>query len=178
MKPEKENEVFERIFDETREQVRAYIAGLGVPLLEVDDVAQDVYVEFYKTMSAMPKDTMPVRWLKGIARNLCMKYFQKTKLGRERQYEVIAALLADSADASGGAAREFCAATEILRKCVEKLSGRNRQLVALKYDEDKTSEEIGAALDTNVATVRVSLMRIRGDLRECVNSGLRSGEPA
>ena len=75
-------ETFEQILRDTQHMVRAYIAGLGASSDEVDDIAQDVYVAFYNGMHKMPADTTPIRWLKGIARNLCMSHFRKTK--RER----------------------------------------------------------------------------------------------
>ena len=75
---------FETILRETQAHIRAYIAGLGVPRQDVDDIAQDVYVELYRSMDRIPPDLSAKQWLKGIARNLCMNYFRRNsrQIGR------------------------------------------------------------------------------------------------
>ena len=39
---------YDDIVRDTSSHIRAYIAGMGVPRHDVDDVAQDVYVELYR----------------------------------------------------------------------------------------------------------------------------------
>ena len=45
---------FETILRETHARVRAYVAGMGIAPHEVDDLAQDVYLEFYKNFEKIP----------------------------------------------------------------------------------------------------------------------------
>src|SRR5688500_2894277 len=78
---------FEAIVRDTQAHIRAYIAGLGVPRHDVDDVAQDVYVELYRFADRIPEDVPPKQWLKGIARNLCMNYFRRTSRRQRLQRE-------------------------------------------------------------------------------------------
>ena len=63
---------FDTILNETQHHIRAYIAGMGVPRHDVDDIAQDVYVELYRFFDRIPEGVHPKQWLKGIARNLCL----------------------------------------------------------------------------------------------------------
>ncbi len=62
-------------------------------------------------------------------------------------------------------ANEQAAALEV---CLERLPARPRQLVRLRYDEERSSEEIAGLLGMNSAAVRVALQRIREQLRECI----------
>src|SRR5579859_6100417 len=84
---------FEAILRETQSVIRAYIAGMGVPLDSIDDLAQEVYLEFYKGAERRPEDVEPIRWLKGIAKNLCLNYFRKSKRKAEQHLEAVAVLL-------------------------------------------------------------------------------------
>ena len=62
---------FNEIVRETHPHIRAYIAGMGVPRHDVDDIAQDVYVELYRFFDRVPPNVTPKQWLKGIARWSC-----------------------------------------------------------------------------------------------------------
>jgi DNA-directed RNA polymerase specialized sigma24 family protein len=80
---------FDAVVRETQAHIRAYIAGLGVPRHDVDDIAQDVYVELYRFADRIPQDIPPKQWLKGIARNLCMNYFRRTSRRQRLQREAL-----------------------------------------------------------------------------------------
>src|SRR6187399_479166 len=80
---------FDDIVRETQPHIRAYIAGLGVPRHDVDDIAQDVYVELYRFADRIPANIPPKQWLKGIARNLCMNYFRRTSRRQRLQREAL-----------------------------------------------------------------------------------------
>jgi RNA polymerase sigma-70 factor (ECF subfamily) len=160
-------ESFERILHETQDVIRAYIAGLGVTHDEVDDIAQEVYVAFYKGMDRMPEAVTPIRWLKGIARNLSNNYFRRTKRERARRYEAIAELLSQTEAAQRDAPR-FATGYEALRTCLQKLSEKSRRLIALKYEQNLTATAISRQLNVTASAVRMALLRIRENLRQCL----------
>src|SRR5579864_6389643 len=125
---------FETILRETQSVIRAYIAGMGVPLDSIDDLAQEVYLEFYKGSERRPADVLPVRWLKGIAKNLCLNYFRKSKRKAEQHLEAVAVLLERLE-----CPLEEVPGAETLDLCLEKLPPRSRELVALRYGENLES---------------------------------------
>jgi len=154
---------FEAVLRETQSVVRAYIAGMGVPLDSIDDLAQEVYLEFYKGHERRPADVEPIRWLKGIAKNLCLNYFRKSKRKAEQHLEAVAVLLERVAcplDDVGDA--------ETLDRCLEKLPPRSRELIALRYEENMESAAIGRRLKLSPEAVRITLLRIRTVLRDCL----------
>jgi RNA polymerase sigma-70 factor (ECF subfamily) len=154
---------FEAILRETQGVIRAYIAGMGVPLDTIDDIAQEVYLEFYKGRDRRPGDVEPIRWLKGIAKNLSMNYFRKSKRKAEQHLEAVAVLL-----------ERIDCPTENLREegtldgCLDKLPPRSREMIALRYEENLESAEIGKRLKLSPEAVRITLLRIRTVLRECL----------
>ena len=164
---------FEAILRETQSVIRAYIAGMGVPLDTIDDVAQEVYLEFYKGRDRRPADVEPIRWLKGIAKNLCLNYFRKSKRKAEQHLEAVAVLL-ERMDCPLDEVRD----AESLDGCLEKLPPRSRELIALRYEENMESADIGRRLKLSPEAVRVTLLRIRTVLRDCLGRRLaQEGTP-
>ena len=165
---------FERILRETQDRVRAYIAGLGAGRDEVDDLAQDVYVVFYRGQNKMPPDVEPIRWLKGIARNVSMNHFRRTKREKARQFEAIADLLAQSAAATDDTPG-FEAAFDRLRDCLAKVSEKGRKLLAMKYEKNLNSKEISRKTGMNSGAIRMTLLRVRDSLYRCLTETTEGG---
>lgn len=164
---------FEAILRETQSVIRAYIAGMGVPLDGTDDLAQEVYLEFYKGRDRRPGNVEPIRWLKGIAKNLCLNYFRKSKRKAEQHLEAVAVLL-ERLDCP----LEESAASDTLGGCLDQLPPRSRELIALRYEENLESAAIGRKLKLSPEAVRITLLRIRSVLRECLGRRLaQEGAP-
>jgi RNA polymerase sigma-70 factor (ECF subfamily) len=162
---------FESIVRETQAHIRAYIAGLGVPRHDVDDIAQDVYVELYRFVDRIPNDISPKQWLKGIARNLCMNYFWRTsrrqRLQREALVEIfLRAERKESPALSEGPVRRA------LDGCCEKLSPESQRLLALRYEQELPSHQIAERLQSTAEAVRIALFRIRNALKACIGKSL------
>lgn len=168
MNTTKDNERFEAVFVETEAQVRAYIAGMGVPRWMVDDIAQDVYVAYWKQKESIPEDLEPIRWLKGIARNMSVNYFTRSKARGAIHLQAISQLLAEYEEDSTHSERSVPRAYDELMECVAKLSEKNRKLLALRYEDDSSSDQIANIMGATAEGVRVTLLRIRAVLRNCV----------
>jgi RNA polymerase sigma-70 factor (ECF subfamily) len=61
-----------------------------------------------------------------------------------------------------------------LEVCVDRLPSRSRQLVRLRYVEELDASTIGQRLGVNSSAVRVSLQRIREQLRDCIERRLKT----
>ncbi|MFT5524839.1 MAG: RNA polymerase sigma-70 factor (ECF subfamily) [Pirellulaceae bacterium] len=166
---------FDGILRSTQRRIRAYIAGMGIAAYEVDDVAQDVYVEFYKNIRKVPDDVEPERWLKGIARNICLNYIRKNARRGRLHREAITSLLA-AAEESQSSQLHGGPIHTALDNCFEKLPEKNKQLLQMKYEKDLPSETIAAQLQKTAEAIRVSLHRIRANLRECIRRSQEQAE--
>lgn len=165
---------FETILRETHARVRAYVAGMGIATHEVDDLAQDVYLEFYKNFEKIPAGLEPLRWLKGIARNLCQNHFRRTSRRTRLQREALVEILARTAV---HAEESIHAGTlqGALDACLDKLPDKSRQLVKLRYADDLTSKAIATTTNSTAEAIRVALFRIRVNLKDCITNTLTAG---
>lgn len=171
-----DRQTFDRIMGETEPSVRAYIAGLGVSLDTVDDLAQEVYLEFYRHMDAMPAGILPIRWLKGIARNVCMNYFRASKRREEHRVEAVAEIMVQI-EAESAPEPETTDQGVALQSCLQKLTARQRKIVGLRYEEGVTGEEVAHRLSANAGAIRVTLFRLLRMLRDCVTETLKEVRP-
>lgn len=166
---------FNTVLWRTQARVRAFIAGMGAAAHEVDDLAQDVYLELYRNFDQVPAGVAPEQWVKGIARNVCLNHFRRSarrgRLHREALAEILAGTQAHTeqlmARGSVGIA---------LEECVEKLPADQRQLIELRYQQDLSSPVIAARLDSTAEAVRMMLYRVRTALKTCITRTL-AGQP-
>ncbi|MBN1672185.1 MAG: sigma-70 family RNA polymerase sigma factor [Kiritimatiellae bacterium] len=166
-----DDSTFERILTETQLAIRAFIAGTGISRDSVDDVAQEVYVDFYRGMAAMPEGVLPLKWLKGIARHKCLDHFRRQQRKSDLHRRAIAECLAqEESDCEALLAKPGLVAA--LRACVDKLPAGNRKLVTLYYREENTSERVGDLVGLTAASVRKNLLRIRDKLKGCIERSL------
>lgn len=160
---------FDSILRNTHNRIRAYIAGMGIAAHEVDDVAQDVYLEFYRNLDKVPEDVAPQRWLKGIARNICLNHIRRSARRGRLHREALAELLAGTETETHRHATEGTLQLA-LEECCRQLSEESRELLDLRYQQDLTSAAIAQAVDKTAEAVRVALFRIRVNLKKCVLS--------
>jgi RNA polymerase sigma-70 factor (ECF subfamily) len=162
---------YESIVRDTQAHIRAYIAGMGVPRHDVDDVAQDVYIELYRFFDRMPAEVQPKQWLKGIARNLCLNYFRRTSRRNRLQREALVEIFVRAEQESSPALAEG-PVRRALDGCYEKLAPESRRLLALRYEQELPSQTIAQRLNTSAEAVRVALFRIRATLKNCIAKNL------
>ena len=162
---------FDSIVRETQAHIRAYIAGLGVPRHDVDDIAQDVYVELYRFADRIPEDIPPKQWLKGIARNLCMNYFRRTSRRQRLQREALVEIFLRAERKQSPALSEG-PVRRALDGCCEKLSPESQRLLSLRYEYELPSHQIAERLQSTAEAVRIALFRIRTTLKACIGKSL------
>lgn len=154
---------FADILHQTQGEVRLYIAACGVPLADVDDIAQEVYLDFYQAQDKRPADVEPIRWLKGMARNHCLRWFAKRSRARNFMTELDQALesVTTTLEDAGGSDELLLA----LRACVQKLPAPSRSLLERYYGDE-------AIEDRGTSGVRMAVLRLREALRTCVRKQL------
>ncbi|MEI7945313.1 MAG: sigma-70 family RNA polymerase sigma factor [bacterium] len=161
---------FDRVLNETHGEVRAYLATLGVPLDCVDDLAQEVYLAWFRSPERRPMEVEPVRWLKGIARRMALNFFRSKRREDSRLAVVTELLATESLDVSFPVADPTEAA---LAHCLGKISEKNRSVLRLRYEEGVASHIIGDRVGMTAEAVRILLMRLRAALRDCITKQLR-----
>lgn len=158
---------FEDILWQTQGRVRAYIAGLGISPPDVDDLAQETFLQLYRNMEKIPDDVPPELWVKGIAKNVCLNHLRKLARRGRLHRHALAEILANtttslerksSQDALGAA----------LEDCLSKLPPERRELLDWRYAQELTSDTIAEKTESTPEAVRVVLHRTRAGLRDCI----------
>lgn len=166
-----DGDAFAALLDRHLPHVRTFLAlKAPVPQL-VDELAHDTFVFAYRQLGEFSAGTSFRAWLRAIAWNLLraeVQRFARERVQRER-------FTAWQLEEWTAAAPEPSAEAEHLLACVGELPEPLRQLVALRYQEERSGEEIAARLGRSAVWVRVSLFRVRQLLRECVG---RKAAPA
>jgi RNA polymerase sigma-70 factor (ECF subfamily) len=146
----------------TQARLRSFIAGY-VPRAEwVDDVAQQTYVSAYRDLRKFQVGTDFAAWIRRIAYNHLRAELERAGRRRRLESELLARLerAPDPPDVDG------------LRECVEALPPTSREIVKGYYADALGLAEIGRRLGRSADSLKVALFKIRGRLRECVESKL------
>jgi RNA polymerase sigma-70 factor (ECF subfamily) len=154
-------------------QHRVY--GLALRMLgrpaEAEDVAQEVFFRAHRGLAGFRGDARLSTWLHTICSRLCL-----TRLAERRQRgDPDDTALATLADGRAGP-EEHAARGELataLQAALDRLDPERRLVVLLRDVEGLAYEEIAAALDLPVGTVRSRLSRARAELRERLDAFVR-----
>lgn len=160
---------FDRMVVATAPGTRAYIA-LRLPLAEVDDVAQEVYLHIYDHLADYRPGSSLLAWLRTVARLQVLarlREYQRRHAAHGRYVMEMKTLLADEAESLPVTGDELVVR---LRHCLAKLSAAARALVERRYFAGMSVKEIATARGESVNQVSVTLWRSRQALARCLEA--------
>lgn len=166
---------FATLWAESYDRLRTYVR-IFVPVLhDADDVLQDTAVAIAKDFEKYDPDRPFLEWAIGIARNRVLQYYRRRGRDKRMVFDVDTVLRIE------GSLMEIDSQVETyeepLEFCLEKLPGRSRRMLELRYTYCMSAEEIAGQLTMTVNSVYTRLSQIRVALRDCVRRQLRlSGE--
>jgi len=135
---------------------------------EAEDVTQDVLVRLWSNRDSVEEDTLGA-WLLRVARNACVDQYRKRKI-RTRGVDPITP--DHDTIAAGGSQPDHEMDNRMLSdevmKSVDALREPYKSIVILREIQDLTYEEISAALELPLSTVKVYLHRGRRTVRESI----------
>ena len=162
---------FMRLWTTAQPAVSGYVRSLVRDRAVADEVLQETSLVLYRRFDEYDEQRPFVAWALGIAR------FQVLSMNRDAARSRVAFdtdLLAQFTETWGELAPIASDRSLFLQDCIQRLAGRARQMVRLRYYDELTAEEIARQVGGTGATVRVTLQRIRQQLRECVERQLRT----
>ena len=170
-----DHDAFAALLDRHLPQVRTFLA-LKAPVAQlVDELAHDTFVYAYRHLAEFEPGTSFRAWLRAIAWNLLRAEIQR--FARERQNLDRLAAWQIEATLTSTPAAGHSAEAEHLEGCLEALPGPLRELLVLKYREECSTEDIAGRLRRSLVWVRVSLFRVRQQLRDCIEHRAKGGQP-
>jgi RNA polymerase sigma-70 factor (ECF subfamily) len=156
----------EGAFRELVELHRDHAFGLALRItrsrVDAEDVAQEAFVRAWNALPGFRGEATFGTWLHSI---VARRAIDRAELLRRRRGREAAMDAAPEAEAPPpGAARDPLLARR-LESMMSTLSAPQRAVVSLFYGEDRSVEDIAAALSMNENTVKTHLARARTELR-------------
>ena len=156
---------FDALYREARDDVFAYTATLLRDNAAAEDVTAQAFERAYKKRSRFnARRGSPRAWLFGIARNAALDELRRRK--RAAETEIPGPLDPPGPDE----AAERAAVRDAVRRALNTLAARDRELIALKYHADLSNAEIGEILGVSATNAGTLLHRAMTKLREAVDA--------
>ena len=145
-------------------RVVRWLGVLGVPMGEVDDVAQEVFIIAHRKLDQLRDDASPAGWLLGIARNVAAT--QRRSRRRARAREEHADAPGEHPDPETVAMRSEAA--RLLQRFLATLPEEQRLVFVLFEMDGVSASEIAEALGISRNTVHSRIRLIREKLARVV----------
>jgi len=150
-------------FTQLSKKLRNYL-GRRVPVCDVDDVAQSVYLRLLNTDAAQVKDS--VNFLLGVANHVIADYWEKEGKHRVPSEGDALEVLADRpSDALGDRLEDCLDVAEQIDDALSKLSPMHRAVLLLLHREGLTYEETAERLGVKVSMVHTYATDARARVR-------------
>jgi RNA polymerase sigma-70 factor (ECF subfamily) len=167
-------EEFVRLFTRSQFRVLRFIHTLLPNLTEAEDVLQETSVILWKKWPQFERDRDFVKWACGIARLEVFRLLRQRKRNASYLSDAVLNQIADLATAEACDNARFEAGESALELCLQRLNESDRRLLKLRYQHDKTVQEIAEECGRPKSTVHDVLSRLRTRLLNCVRRRLAS----
>jgi len=165
-----------RAFSDLVDGYKDLVFTLAIRMLgnreEAEEVSQDVFIKVYKSLPNFKGDSKISTWIYRIAYNTCLDRIKKIKKKRTHtdlnHIDQIAYADLDTAfDKMVQAER-----SEMIDRCLSKLSAEDAGILTLFYLEEKNLQEIEETTNLSVNTLKVRLFRARKRLASIMEKSL------
>lgn len=157
-----------RAFEELVIAYQHRVFGVALRMLrnraEAEEVAQEVFLRVHRALDDFRGEAKLSTWLYAIASRLCLNRLASGERRMAREGEEVLDRLAADADPAAHVERGELEAA--LQRAIDELPEERRIVVVLRDLEGLAYEEIAAALELPLNTVRSRLHRARMDLKE------------
>jgi len=170
LEPHEKRQQFAAFVREHQAALRSFLRVIGVKGEAVDDLAQETFLVAFKELERFDDDRDFGKWLRGIARNLTRNERRKSaNRSRILHGELTEHLIAE-AEVHPPEKWQDDHLLRSLRDCVEQLPEKSRKLIAGRYTHEWKSALLADEFSMSAAAVRLTLMRIRRQLKLCIET--------
>jgi RNA polymerase sigma factor (sigma-70 family) len=159
---------FEAIVERYQSRLLGFCRQMLGSTEDAEDILQEVFVNAYRAMLADEREINLRPWLYRIARNRCLNYLRKPKADAQESMDMVPEVEAASTAERVHNREEF---RQILSD-VNKLPETQRAALLLREMDALSYEEIAAAMETTVPSVKSLLVRARISLAEASQARL------
>jgi RNA polymerase sigma-70 factor (ECF subfamily) len=157
-------------------RIIGYVKKMGAETQETaEDMAQNIFIKVYVHINSFKKELKFSTWLYGIARNECIDYWRKNKkhagnISLEASEELMAVLKSDE-DLAQDLERKTTA--EDVRDAIGSLPKKYKEILILRFLEDRTYEDIALILRKPISSVGTLVRRARILFKENISNSKR-----
>jgi RNA polymerase sigma factor (sigma-70 family) len=159
---------FETMVDRYQPRLLGFCRQMLGSTEDAEDVLQEVFVNAYKAMLADEREINLRPWLYRIARNRCLNHLRKPTADAQESMDMVPEVDAASTAEKVHNREEF----RQLLSDVKKLPETQRSALLLREMDALSYEEIAAAMETTVPSVKSLLVRARISLAEASQARL------
>lgn len=142
-----------------------------------EELAQDTFVTAYSKLRRESPEGEMGAWLRGVVRNLVLRARTKRKVQvlftDEEGLEVAERVWARQELPENASADPRL---EALRRCVGALSADDKQLLKLRFEEQRSREQLSELLRLSAEGIKTRLRRLRAKLLDCAKRRLAGKE--
>lgn len=142
--------------------------------MDAEDLAQDVFVQFFKTLDRCDPDRPLENWISRLALNVCLKALRSRQRRPEWRWsdlsegeQAVVESLLHEPETGATHSRD---GHELLAKLLDGLSPQDRMVLTLLHLDEKSAAEIAAITGWNVTLVKVRAFRARAKMRKALET--------
>jgi RNA polymerase sigma-70 factor, ECF subfamily len=166
-------DAFAKLVRRHQGRVRAYISGFVRRADVIDDLAQDVFFAAYRSLASYNGQCAVSTWFLGIARHRAINHLRKEASRHAQESSELRGVLtgwrAEQAEHQNAGSPEDGQEHSALNECIKSLPPSSSRLLAEFYFENRSSRTIAQEQGKSESSVRMTLLRIRQQLRTCVS---------
>lgn len=151
-------------------RLRGYILAALGNYANAADVLQRTNLKLWQKSREFRAGAEFLPWALAIAKYEILSFLRDHQRDRLVFSEDVALLLMDTTERELAGQEDRQSA---LRKCLERLPKRSRELLWVRYDEGKSIKEIAADSDRSEDSIKCLMLRIRKSLEQCIAAKLR-----
>ena len=166
------NDAFEALFERYRERVYAIAFRVSGNSSDALDIVQESFALLFRKLSSFRGNSLFSTWLFRIVTNCSIDYRRRNKSERSRALLTDQTERLDIADEAPGP-RDVAALHEVgdhVQVAMSQLSPKLRAVLALRYLEQMSYEELAATLEISLGTVKSRLARAHLALEHTVRT--------
>ncbi|MGD9633731.1 MAG: sigma-70 family RNA polymerase sigma factor [Pirellulales bacterium] len=158
-------EQFAALWAASQSTVSAFIRTLVPDYQQADEVMQRVAVTLVRKYDQYDQTRSFAAWAVGVAKFEVLYFRRERATDRHLFGDDIVEQIASRYEML---AEEVDPLRDALKHCLDKLEGRSRQVVELRYKRGLSSAAIATEMELSSGAVRMLLCRVRDTLRRCI----------
>ena len=167
----KDADLFLELMQRYEGRLLAYINRLiNVSNGEAEDILQEVFIKTYQNLNGFDLNLKFSTWVYRITYNQVISFFRKNKKHTtnltDKDSEALILNIADELNLKQAVAQKIDA--KLIREAISDLDSKYRDVLVLKFLEDKDYNEISDIIKKPVATVGTLINRAKNKIKEAL----------